>query len=161
MIQIKSEPYAIDLKVFSDDRGVFCPYIDGAYLAAVDARGQEKNITPIKRAYYVENHVSGTIRGFHFHKEEHKIFTVVTGAAKFITIDPALDDPLTTKREFFASVRCPRLVIVPPHYANGWMSLEDNTVLLCLSSSITQESIKDDRRYDPMTWGDVWTVKSR
>jgi len=53
------------------------------------------------------------------------------------------------------------LIIVPPLHANGWVSLSDNTILVCASTSTTQESLKDDDRFDPYKWGDVWTVKAR
>ena len=39
--------------------------------------------------------------------------------------------------------------------------LEENTLLISLSTSTFEESAKDDFRYDPYEWGDVWSTKAR
>src|SRR5258708_40371378 len=78
-------PSAKELAVFTDDRGVFVPFLQTKSL---------ENGLEIKRIYYVYNHSKGVIRGFHFHKNEWKYFTVVSGAAKFIALNP--DKPKET-----------------------------------------------------------------
>lgn len=140
-----TKPHAQEGKIFIDDRGAFAPFIDG------------ENI-PLKRIYYVVNPSRGIVRGFHFHEKEWKYFTIIQGSAKFIALNP---DNSEEKFTFASSSRKPNIVIIPPGYANGWISLEDNTILLCASTATTQESIEDDKRYDPYTWGDVWTTKPR
>ncbi|PJE64586.1 MAG: hypothetical protein COU90_01980 [Candidatus Ryanbacteria bacterium CG10_big_fil_rev_8_21_14_0_10_43_42] len=138
-------PHTIEVPLFADDRGYFSPVLDGPD-------------RPIKRIYYVVNPVRGVVRGFHFHKKEWKYFVIVKGSAKFIAINP--DNP-KEMYQFTSGERKPLLVVIPPGYANGWVSLEDNTILLCGSSSTTKESLKDDHRYDPYTWGDLWQTKHR
>jgi dTDP-4-dehydrorhamnose 3,5-epimerase-like enzyme len=113
----------------------------------------------IKRVYIVGNYGKGVIRGFHFHKKEIKIFHIARGAAKFIALNPSR--PQKDRYVFTISDRCPQLVIIPPGYANGWISLEDNTILVALSTSTFKESAKDDIRYDPYKWGNVWKVTAR
>lgn len=143
-------PFVEALEVSSDDRGTFSVFFTN--------RKNPKYGPGIKRVYYVYNYGRGVVRGFHYHKKEWKYFTAVAGVAKVIAVDP--DNP-ETKYVFVSSPRKPTLIVIPPGYANGWMSLEDDTVLVCGSSSTTQESIKDDKRIDPYSWGDIWTVKGR
>ena len=148
----KWKPECTALKVFSDDRGVFVPFLS-------NIPGDKK--TPkvnIKRTYYIYNYGKGIIRGFHFHKKELKYFSIVNGSAKFVAINPENDKE---RYSFVSSSRTPNLIVIPPGYANGWVSLEENTILICTSTSTFEESIKDDKRYDPYTWGDVWTVQGR
>lgn len=104
------------------------------------------------------NHSKGVIRGFHYHQKEWKFFVIVNGAAKFIILNPSRPKEIYN---FVSSSRKNNLIIVPPGFANGWMSLEDNTILLCASNLSTNESLKDDQRFDPYKWGDLWTVKAR
>lgn len=147
----KLKPLSKIVEVSSDDRGVFVPFMQNADFA--DFSG-----LPIKRVYYVYNHAKGTIRGFHFHKKEWKYFIVASGAAKIIALNP--ENP-EEKFTFISSPRKSNLIIIPPGFANGWISLEDNTILICCSTSAIEDSIKDDVRYDPYKWGEVWKVKGR
>lgn len=145
------KPLSKTIEISSDDRGVFVPFMQEANPA--DSSG-----LPIKRVYYVYNYAKGIIRGFHFHKKEWKYFIVANGAAKIIALDP---DKPTEKFIFVSSSRKGNLIIIPPGFANGWISLEDNTILICCSTSTIEESIKDDIRFDPYKWGDLWEVKGR
>lgn len=144
------KPESLDIEIYSDDRG---------YLVPVTNILRDKLNKDIKRVYIVGNFGKGVIRGFHYHKREIKIFYIVHGSAKFIAINP--ENPEEDRYIFAISDRHPNLIIIPPGYANGWMSLEDDTILVGLSTSTFEESVEDDIRYDPYKWGDVWTVKGR
>lgn len=146
------QPYQKEIEVKTDDRGIFVPFLNNANNLA-----DEKNLA-IKRNYFVYNYGKNVIRGFHFHKKEWKYFIIVNGAAKFVAINP--ENP-EEKFTFISSSRKPNLIVIPPGYANGWISLEDNTILICASTSTFEESINDDQRFDPYKWGDVWSVKGR
>ncbi len=154
---------------FVDDRGVFQLIEDGDHSMKLMELGDKlKKIADIKRVYTVINQQAGIVRGFHYHEKEWKLFTILNGSAKFVALNPnvpdAESDPLAvynSAKTFVSSTRVPKLIIVPPLWANGWISLEPNTILLCLSSSTTEESKADDKRFPPNKWGDVWSVKSR
>ena len=148
----KWKPESRSLDVFGDDRGVFAPVV------SISKPKGDDHKTVIKRVYYVYNYGKNIIRGFHYHRKEWKYFTIVSGSAKFVAVNPKNPDELYS---FTSSARKPNLITIPPGYANGWVSLEDNTILLCASSATLDASLKDDKRYDPFTWGDVWTVKGR
>ena len=175
MITSINEPTEQRLTAHCDDRGVFCKIEDDGMFINKDLKISDGFSTKIKRAYYVINPEVGTVRGFHYHKEEWKVFTIVNGSAKFVAINPNL--PIDTDKDlpesvqnkiiagtakiFVASARVPKLIIIPPLWANGWVSLEPNTILISLSSSTTEESINDDVRFDPYKWGNFWRVKGR
>jgi dTDP-4-dehydrorhamnose 3,5-epimerase-like enzyme len=151
-VVVRVKPCLVEVEVSSDDRGCFIPFSHAV------ARDLSAHAPVPKRAYVVYNYGRGVIRGFHFHAREWKYFFVAGGAAKFVAIDP--EDP-RDRHVFVASIRRPGVVIVPPGYANGWVSLEDQTTVVCLSSATFEESLADDTRYDPLTWGDVWSVRAR
>ncbi len=150
-------------KFFVDDRGSFCD-IKGDYPF------------DIKRVYVCENFTRGTIRGFHYHEKEEKLFYVPRGAVKFIIF------PLTSEEakqidknvRFLSQVKInPQIIIladkthntlhVPASYANAWMTLTDDTILIGCSNRTLEESVNDDIRIDPdkLMFKDLWEVKNR
>ncbi|GAB4379220.1 MAG: hypothetical protein Kow0042_28380 [Calditrichia bacterium] len=159
------EPVFLKIQSISDDRGFLLPVTDDI----------EESL--IRRSYIVEDYGRGVIRGLHYHKKEFKIFTIVSGAGKFITFNlpEALADRNDREeikkfaeknpqsiRTFVMSSRHHGVLIIPPLYANGWISLEDHTILASLSNLIYEEAKDDDIRIDPMVIGeDYWRVIPR
>jgi dTDP-4-dehydrorhamnose 3,5-epimerase-like enzyme len=146
------KPYTQEINTRGDDRGVFVPFLN-----STNQLPDATNLM-IKRMYYVYNYGKGVVRGFHFHRKEWKYFIIVNGAAKFVMINPDKPEEVFT---FISSSRRPNMIVVPPGFANGWVSLEDETILVCGSTSSFEESVGDDQRMDPYKWGDFWTVKGR
>ena len=140
-------PFVIPVPTFSDDRGAFFAL----------SNELPKELT-IARVYAISNFGRGTIRGFHKHHREVKMFYIAKGAAKFVTV-LAEDDK--ERQIFVLSDRHPNVLVVPSGWYNGWMSLEDHTILIAMSNSVFQESATDDERVDPYAFGDVWKVVSR
>ena len=146
------EPTMLKIQSISDDRGLLIPFTD------------DIDHELFKRCYIVEDYGKGVIRGLHYHKLEMKVFTIVSGAAKFITLKLPPDvadrndeheitglikkDPDIVKT-FVLSNRHHCVLAVPPHYANGWVSLEDNTVLTSLSNLRFEDAMNDDIRINP------------
>jgi len=117
-----------------------------------------KNLFPeVKRIYVVGNFGKGVTRGLHMHKREWKYFYVVKGAAKFVAVKEGEESP----EIMVLSEKNPSILVVPPGYYHGWMSLEEDTVLIGISNKTLEESLKDDIRVDPNKFGDVWSVKPR
>jgi len=139
------KPEQINITCHTDDRGVLYQ-IYGSY-----------KFPELKRIYVVGNFGKGTIRGFHKHEEEWKGYFVTNGSAKFVVADE--DRNLST---YVLSSKNPTVLIIPPRYDQGWISLEENTVLIGISNKSLEESLKDDIRTDPFTYGrEVWNVKAR
>lgn len=135
----------------------------------IDDRGFLSQILPegdksfnIKRIYSTGNFSKGTIRGFHKHSRERKAFFVTSGAAKFVAVDDRKDSPTYKQIDTFVlSQLNPSVLVVPTGVYTGWMSLEDKTVIIGISSEPFDKNNPDDERLDPLTYGNVWEVKSR
>lgn len=139
------------VKSFVDDRG---------FLTQILPEGDEG--FQIKRIYATGNFARGVIRGFHKHKKEKKAFFVPVGAAKFVAVDDRKES--STFKEintFILSPLNPSVLVVPTGVYTGWMSLEDRTVVIGISTEPFDKEKPDDERLDPYAYGDVWKVKDR
>jgi dTDP-4-dehydrorhamnose 3,5-epimerase len=135
---------------------------------AVDDRGEVGfvngfDFAGVKRFYTVRNHRGGFVRAWHAHRREAKFVTAVSGAALVgaVRIDD-WDSPspsLPVVRHVLAAAQ-PRVLFIPAGYANGFMSLTDDTRLIFFSTSTLEESKGDDVRYDARHW-DIWTIEER
>jgi len=134
----------------------------------IDDRGSvafinDFNFAGVKRFYSVTNHRPQFVRAWHGHKKEGKYVSVVQGAALFgaVKIDswesPSKDLDVS---KFVLSEKNPAILYIPPGYANGFMSLVENTRLIFYSTSTLAESNGDDYRYDARLW-DIWNVVER
>ena len=139
------------VKSFIDDRG---------FLSQILPEGDES--FQIARIYSTGNFSRGVIRGFHKHKREKKAFFVPTGSAKFVAVDDRKES--STFKEintFVLSTLSPSVLTVPTGVYTGWMSLEDGTVVIGISSEKFDKDNPDDERLDPYAYGDVWKVQDR
>ena len=136
---------------FIDDRG---------FLSQILPEGDES--FTIKRIYSTGNFSKGTIRGFHKHKKEKKGFFVTSGSAKFVVVDDRKDSPTYKEiNTFILSTLNPSVLTVPVGVYTGWMSLQNDTVILGISSEPFDNENPDDERLDPFAFEDVWKVKDR
>jgi len=135
---------------------------------AVDDRGQvsfvnDFNFSDVKRFYAVENHRRGFIRAWHAHRHEAKYVMVARGSALIgaVEIDnwekPSKDAKV---HRYVLSDRSPSVLYIPAGYANGFMSLTEETKIFFFSTRTLDESLNDDIRYDAHYW-EPWTVEER
>lgn len=135
---------------------------------SVDDRGQvsfvnDFNFENVKRFYQVSNHKQGFVRAWHGHKNEAKYVYVAKGNAMIgaVKIDnfnnPSKD--LEVKK-FILSSNKPSILYIPSGYANGFMSLSEDTIIQFFSTSTLQDSMNDDYRYNARFW-DIWQVEER
>jgi dTDP-4-dehydrorhamnose 3,5-epimerase-like enzyme len=128
---------------------------------SVDDRGSVRfvndfNFDTVKRFYQVENHSAGFIRAWHGHKHEGKYIYVVKGSALVgaVSLDTIIDikeNSLSVIPDIYKTVLSavnPRILFIPPGYANGFKTLEQGTIVQFFSTSTLEESIKDDVRFD-------------
>jgi dTDP-4-dehydrorhamnose 3,5-epimerase-like enzyme len=160
-----TEPVLLNIQSINDDRGLLIPFSD------------EIDHDLFHRCYIVENYGKNIIRGLHYHKLEIKIFTIVSGAAKFVTMKlPAevaarnddkeirkyIENNTESIKSWVISSRHHGVLIVPALYANGWISLEDHTILVSLSNLIHEQAKMDDIRINPNVIGnEKWHVIGR
>jgi dTDP-4-dehydrorhamnose 3,5-epimerase len=62
--------------------------------------------------------------------------------------------------KFVLTANNPVALQIPPGYANGFMSLTDDALLLILSSTTLVESLNDDFRF-PFDYWDPWEIVRR
>ena len=61
---------------------------------------------------------------------------------------------------YFLNQNDSKFIHIPKGYANGSMSLEDNSELLIFSTSSLEESLKDDFRFEAKYWN-PWNIEHR
>jgi dTDP-4-dehydrorhamnose 3,5-epimerase len=54
----------------------------------------------------------------------------------------------------------PSVLYIPAGYANGFMSLTEDTKLMFFSKATLEQSSGDDIRYDARHW-DIWGIQER
>ena len=114
------------------------------------------------QVYAVGNPAKGAIRAFHKHEVLWDYFCIVKGSAKFVFVDDREDsETYKEKVEIVGSEKSPKMFIVPPGVYHGWMSLEDNTLMISVASEVYNKEKPDEVRVSPDTYGDVWTIKGK
>jgi len=147
----------ISLTTHQDDRGFLMEIIR-------EVGGDESHalVHQFGQAYLVGDPVRGAVRAYHKHAELWDWFCIVHGSAKFVLRDDRPDS--ATYGEMLTVVageRAPKLVVVPPGVYHGWMSLEDDTLMVSIASHTYNRAAPDEVRIPPDSFGDVWTVKGR
>ncbi len=135
---------------------------------AVDDRGalsfvNDFQFDGVRRFYLVSNHKAGFVRAWHAHRREAKYVTVVQGAA--IVAAVAIDNWEQPSKEaqvhrYILSAQKPSVLFIPAGYANGFMSLTPDALLMFFSTATLESSRGDDVRYDAHYW-DPWQVIER
>lgn len=137
---------------------------------AVDDRGTVSFVNAfdfahVKRFYKIENFSQNVIRAFHGHLKEGKFVYVAKGTILLAAVplnDVKAPDRTAKVSRFVLSGRKPAIVFIPPGYANGFQTLEDDSQILFFSTSTLEESKGDDYRYPADYWGaTVWEVENR
>jgi dTDP-4-dehydrorhamnose 3,5-epimerase len=137
---------------------------------AVDDRGSlsfvnDFHFENVVRFYRVTNFSTSVIRAWHGHKKEAKYAYVVSGTAIVAAVpfnhDVSPDKSAPVQRHVLSAAK-PRVLYIPPGYANGFRPLEEGTVILFFSTSTLEETKGDDYRFPVDYWGaDIWNVESR
>lgn len=135
---------------------------------AVDDRGEvgfvnDFDFSDVKRFYTVKNHRQGFVRAWHGHRREAKYVTVLEGAALVgaVKIDdwnePAKDLPIS---KYVLAAAKPKVLFIPAGYANGFMSLSENTRMIFFSTATLKETFGDDVRFSARHWN-IWEIEER
>lgn len=147
----------IELPIFEDDRGFLVEIARHA-----DDPEPHGVVHRFGQVYLVGDPVRGIIRAFHKHEELWDWFFISHGSAKFVLKDDRKGSKTFGEiQTVIASARKPRLVVVPPGVYHGWMSLEDDTLMVSTASHTYNRQKPDEVRIPPDSFGDVWTVQGR
>lgn len=134
----------------------------------VDDRGSVSfvngfDLSGVRRFYAVSSHRAGFVRAWHAHRKEGKYVYLARGSAVVgaVEIDdwehPSKDLPV--ERHVLSAAQ-PAVLFIPPGFANGFMTLTDDALVLFFSTSSVEESRADDVRYGAQYW-DPWHVEER
>jgi dTDP-4-dehydrorhamnose 3,5-epimerase len=123
---------------------------------AVDDRGSVRfvndfNFQDVKRFYQVQNHKRDFIRAWHGHHHEAKYVYVASGSA----LVGAANMETNEVNKFVLSSQSPKVLCIPAGYANGFKTLEENTIILFFSTSDINASLNDDIRFPYDKWN-IW-----
>lgn len=135
----------IDGDVFVDDRG---------YLRFIN----DFDMSSVKRFYQVENHAKFFVRAWHGHRKEAKYVYVASGSALIGAVK--FDEENAEPSRYVLSASKPGVLYIPPGYANGFMNLEDNTIVQFFSTTTIEESKDDDIRFSYDKWN-IWGIEYR
>ena len=124
--------------LFADDRG-FLRFVN------------DFDFSDVKRFYQVENHSKNFIRAWHGHKKEGKYVYVARGSALVGAVNMDSEEVYKTT----LTSQSPSMLFIPPGFANGFKTLEENTILMFFSTSTLEESKGDDIRFDYDKWN-IW-----
>ncbi len=119
------------------------------------------NLEGICRFYFVENKDDQVLRAWQGHRIEKKFFFPVMG--RFVIAWVKIDDFDSPARELKAefeilNAQSPKVLFIPPGYANGMRSLETGSVLAVYSDLQLKQSADDTYRYPADQWFD-WFQK--
>lgn len=123
----------------------------------------ELSFKSIKRFYTVHNYNIGFIRAWHGHLNEDKYIGCIKGTFQVSAVKIDNIKKPNKKNEiynYFLNESNNNFVHVPKGFANGSMSLEENSELLIFSTSSINESLNDDIRYDAEYWN-PWKINNR
>tara|TARA_B100000686_G_C16369610_1_gene751877 strand:+ start:262 stop:726 length:465 start_codon:yes stop_codon:yes gene_type:complete len=135
---------------------------------SVDDRGEvgfvnDFDMKSVKRFYSVSNHRAGMVRAWHAHKKEKKFVTVVNGAAIIAAV--CIDNWQKPSKDlqifrYVLSAKKPTVLFIPNGYANGFLTLTEDSKLIFFSSATLEESMCDDFRYKADYWN-PWDISER
>ncbi|MFC0681437.1 dTDP-4-dehydrorhamnose 3,5-epimerase [Lysobacter korlensis] len=146
----------IDLELRSDDRGFFARTFDKEeFLAA----GLEAVVEQSNTSF---NHLAGTVRGMHFQIAPHpeaKLVRCIRGSILDIIVDMRPDSTTALQHvavELTAENR--RSLYVPPYFAHGYQTLEDNTEVTYQVSGTYAPIAERGLRYDDPVLNLPWRL---
>ncbi len=120
----------------------------------------EFNFEQVKRFYQVKPKKKGDIRAFHGHMKETKYVYLIQGKALVCVVpisnstNPAKNARVTS---FVLTEDDPKILYIPPGYANGFKALTNNAQLIFYSDKTLEDSQKDDYRFPENYWGnEIW-----
>ena len=116
-----------------------------------------------KRFYTVSNHTKGFIRAWHGHLLESKTFFILKGSVLACAVkmtDKIQPDKAQEVKKFVLSSQNPAALHIPAGFANGFMSLTDDALILVFSNTTLIESQDDDYRF-PFDYWNPWEIVQR
>ncbi len=144
---MKKKPKIISGGIHRDDRGELIYFNDF-------------DMSAVKRFYQISIQApvsNNQIRAWQGHRIEEKYFYVNQG--EFLIAAVQIDNWENPSKNlipeiFILKSDIPQVLHLPAGYANGIKPLKDNSILTVYSTSLLEESLQDDYRFDKELWLD-------
>ena len=144
----------IDPKVFGDERGYF---FESFNTEVFRSGGLEADFAQDNES----RSAKGVLRGLHFQEppyEQGKLIRVARGAVIDVSVDIRKDSPTYGKwAAFELSDLNKRMLWIPPGFAHGFLSLEDDTIFIYKCTNVYDSDSENSIRWnDPelnIDWG--------
>ena len=146
--------YLIELEVNEDERGFFSRIFCEKEFAqhGISFHCVQCNIS--------HNRYKGTLRGMHYQQapyEEPKIVKVIKGSIYDVIIDLREDSPTLHQWEAFELFEIePMMIYIPPGFAHGFQTLEDDTEVLYFMGEYYHPEAARGIRWDDPFFGIQW-----
>lgn len=131
----------VDLEVHADERGWF---YEGFNVRQFNLRADQVNFSMSAR--------KGTFRGLHYQAgsaAQTKLVFAVRGRALDVVVDVRPESPTYLKSmKFELHPDSGKGVFVPPGFAHGWLSLEENSQIIYLVEGAWSKADERGLRYD-------------
>lgn len=146
----------LQFRAHLDSRGALVRVFDDAVMAASHIR-----FSP-NYALASINPVAGTLRGMHFQQgsaAEARLISCVTGAIHNVSIDLRRDSPTFLTAEVNVLQGSDgNAILVPAGCANGWITLESNTVLCYQVAGEYRPDASTGIRFDDPAFSISWPL---
>ena len=147
----------IDPKVFGDDRGYFFESFNAEVFASAGLT-----------ADFVQDNesrsVKGVLRGLHFQEppfEQGKLVRVARGAVMDVSVDIRKDSPTYGKwAAFELSEQNKRMLWIPPGFAHGFVTLEDDTVFIYKCTNVYNRESESSILWNDEELGIDWGIEN-
>ena len=117
-------------------------------------RDDAPEMSKIEEVYFAEVPKHGTIRAGHKHEKTEEIFVILKGSGKFIFVDDRKDSPTYGEiNSFILSGKNKSALFTPIGVYHAWVSIEDNTECLAISSKAYHKDDNDTYQADLVIFG--------
>jgi dTDP-4-dehydrorhamnose 3,5-epimerase len=146
--------YVIEVEKIEDDRGFF-----GRWWCEDEFKKYNLN-TNIVQANVSRSNKKGTLRGLHFQKSPHqetKLLRCTKGAVYNVIIDLRPESP-TFKKWFGVKLTEDnhKMIYVPENFANGFLTLEDNSEVYYLVTEFYNKEAESGIRWNDPAFNIKW-----
>lgn len=148
----------IEREYFSDHRGTFLRLFDADFFREKELPAEYPHVN------FVKNQSRGVIRGLHFQRTpwaEAKFVTCLTGSILDVVVDVRPMSP-TFGKSFSKRLteESGMSLYVPPGFAHGYETLEDNTSILYFSSARYKPAFESGIHYLSLDCSAFWRSRN-
>jgi len=117
-------------------------------------RKDAPEMSKIEEVYFAEIQKRGTIRAGHKHNKTEEFFIILEGSGKFVFVDDRKDSPTYGKiSSFILNGKDKSALFTPTGVYHAWISIEDNTKCLAISSKAYHKEDTDTYQTDLAVFG--------